>query len=56
MIFFLILSVILVGCGTSKAKEKEIIEKANQQELNILKRTIIIDVVFTEFNVRPEYI
>jgi hypothetical protein len=30
MIFFLILSVILVGCGTSKAKEKEIIEKANQ--------------------------
>jgi len=56
MIFLLILSVILVGCGTSKAKKEEIIEKANQTGIEYFKQNYNIDVVFTEFNVRPEYI
>jgi len=56
MIFFLILSVILVGCGTSKDKEKEIIERANQTGIEYFKKNYNIDVVFTDFNVKPEYI
>jgi hypothetical protein len=45
-----------VGCGTSKAKKEEIIEKANQTGIEYFKQNYNIDVVFTEFNVRPEYI
>lgn len=56
IILFLILSVILVGCGTSNAKKKEIIEKANQTGIEYFKKNYNIDVVFTDFNVRPEYI
>jgi len=51
----LILSVILVGCGTSK-KEKEIIEKANQTGIEYFKKNYNIDVVFTEFKVMAPYV
>jgi hypothetical protein len=56
MIFLLILSVIFVGCGKSKSDESKIIEQAKQIGIEYFKKNYNIDVVFTEFKVRPRYI
>ncbi|MDR0271188.1 hypothetical protein [Paenibacillus sp.] len=56
MIFLLILSVLLVGCGKSKSDDSIIIEKAKQIGIEYFKKNYNIDVVFTEFKVMPSYI